>query len=281
MATVSTDSAEERLRKMLAGNAAGLAALDELLKERESERHEASLWPHVRDYNREIATILGRPCAAPTYFLHTSWELSTPFGDLHNEYLSRLFVAFENELLSDLITQGVEGSIVEFGVFEGNALGKLLTTAESLGAKRRFYGFDSFEGLSTPSREYDYDSWKEGQFKTTFEVAATNLRLSERPHLTLIKGWLDESLKTPEALAIDPIAYARIDVDIYEPSRDCLTYLSHRLADNAVLVFDDWAYTVHKGESKAFIDWAKTVPHLKFEWLGQCSSHFFLRVHRR
>jgi hypothetical protein len=273
--------AEERLRALLAGNAAALAALDELVKDREAERYEGQLWPHVREYNRDIAAILGHACAVPTHFLHTSWSLGTPTGDLHNRYLDKVFVSVEEGLIEDLLARGIDGSIVEFGVFRGFMLGKLLDKVESLGARRRFYGFDSFEGLSRPSTDHDYEGWQEGQFKTTFEIAAANLRLSERPHLSLIKGWLNDSLKGPEAQAIRPVAYARIDVDIYEPARDCLIFLSDRLADGAILVFDDWPYTSQKGESKAFIDWVKTVPHLRFEWIGQCSARIYFRVHHR
>jgi Macrocin-O-methyltransferase (TylF) len=276
---VESREPEQQLRAALAGSKKGLSALERLLGQHETTLYEAQLWPHVRKYNRDMMAILGHACAAPSYFLHTSWSFGTPFGDLHNIRLADVFVAVEESFIADLHTRRIEGAIVEFGIFQGFMLGKLLEKAESLGMERQFYGFDSFEGLSEPSKEHDYGEWKKGQYAAGFDLVAKNLRLSERPHLTLIKGWVEDSLKTPEAQAIKPIAYARIDVDIYDPTKDCLEYLSHRLADGAVLAFDDWAYTCERGESKAFIDWSRTVPHLRFEWLGQCSSRFYLRVH--
>ena len=281
MISVKTDEIEQRLRAALAGNESALVDLDRVLGNFNAIAYEAQLWPHVQKYNRDVAAILGHACAAPTYFLHTSWALGSKYGDLHNGKLAEIFVNAEQDFIEDLHRQNVEGSIVEFGVFEGYMLGKLLERAESIGGNRMFYGFDSFEGLSEPSKENDYDSWEKGQFAAGYDLVARNLKLSERPHLKLIKGWVEDSLKSPEAQSIKSIAYARIDVDIYDPTWECLEYISTRLANGAILAFDDWAYTSEKGESKAFIEWVPTVPHLRFEWIGQCSSRFYLKVYHR
>ncbi len=152
---------------------------------------------------------------------------------MHNQRLGDVFVAFEQSLIRDLKDNGPDGDIVEFGIYQGFMLGKLLEQAEAIGLKRTFYGFDSFEGLSEPSQDADYDSWQKGQYAAGYDLVAKNLRLSERPHLKLVKGWVEDSLKTPEAQAIRQIAYARIDVDIYDPTVDCLNYLSGRMADEA------------------------------------------------
>jgi Macrocin-O-methyltransferase (TylF) len=270
-----------RLQAALKDNPAALNDLEFLWRMHTEIVEQAQLWSHSQKYNRDILQILGTVCPAPNYFFHSSWGFGTPFGDLHNQKLAAVFVPFEESLIEELHNTNVKGAIVEFGIYQGHMLNALITKAESLGMQREFYGFDSFEGLSEPSKEHDYESWQKGQYAAGYDLAAKTLRLPERPSLKLIKGWVNDSLKTPEAAAINPIAYARIDVDIYDPTVDCLNYLSNRLAHRAILAFDDWAYTSDKGESKAFIDWAKTVPHLGFEWLGQCSSRFYLRVLHR
>jgi Macrocin-O-methyltransferase (TylF) len=271
----------QRLSKALSGNATATADLDVLLNMHTDILSQAGLWQHVQKYNRDIAEVLGKPCPSPTYFLHTSWNYGTPYGDLLNSKLAEVFGPFEESLIEELHTKSIEGAIVEFGVYQGYMLGRLIEKAESLGMRNSFYGFDSFEGLSEPSKDYDYGEWEKGQYAAAYDLVAKNLRLSERPFLKLIKGWVDDSLVTPEAQAIKQVSYARIDVDIYDPTVTCLNYLSNRLVDGAILAFDDWAYTSEKGESKAFIDWSHTVPHLQFEWLGQCSSRFYLRVLHR
>jgi hypothetical protein len=269
------------LRRRLANDAEALAELETLIASHNQTLYEGQIWPHVQKYNQAIVQVFGQACAAPTHFFHTSWSFGHPIGDLHNLKLAELFVAFEQGLIRDLKENGPDGDIVEFGIYQGFMLGKLLEQAEAIGLKRTFYGFDSFEGLSEPSRDADYDSWQKGQYAAGYDLVAKNLRLSERPHLKLVKGWVEDSLKTLEAQAIRQIAYARIDVDIYDPTVDCLNYLTGRMADRSILVFDDWAYTTEKGESRAFFEWVARTPQYKFEWLGQCSSRFYLRVLHR
>ena len=98
----------------------------------------------------------------------------------------------------------------------------------------------------------------------------------------MIKGFFAQSLRDPEAQAVGHIAYARIDCDIYEPALDCLRYLAPRLADGAVLVFDDWPHRIDIGEGRAFAEWLPTVPHLRVEFLFFGTyGHFYLRVWHR
>ena len=277
----ATDAVEQRLRNALANDPAALADLGVLLSERDRVYQNAHLWPHVRSYNNDISAVLGASCPAPTYFLHTSWSYGTPWGDILNSKLGDVFVPFEESLIELIEKEAVAGAVLEFGVYQGFMLNKLISKAESIGAKRNFFGFDSFEGLSEPSKTNDHEGWHKGQYAAGYDMVAANLKLHQRPNLKLIKGWVEDSLTTPDALAINPIAYARIDVDIYDPTVDCLRYLSNRMADGSILAFDDWAYSSEKGESKAFFDWVPTVPHLKFEWLGQCSSRVYFRVRHR
>jgi hypothetical protein len=76
------------------------------------------------------------------------------------------------------------------------------------------------------------------------------------------------------------IPYVRIDCDIYLPALDCLNYLGSRLADGAILVFDDWPRLRGYGEQRACEEWLPTVPHLEFEFLFYGAiGHFYTRVH--
>lgn len=270
-----------RLQSALAGNAAALADLAALVETGEKIVDEARLDEGRRIYNRWAASLFGHACPAPNYDMHSSWPLGTPQGDLHNIKILDVAIEFECSLLEDLEKRGVPGCLAEFGIYHGSMLERLVSKLESLGSKRLVYGFDSFEGLSEPSAQADYEHWYKGQYAAGYETVMANLRVSQRPQLKLVKGWLEQSLQTAEVQAIDAVAYARIDVDIHDPTRDCLKFLTHRLADGAILAFDDWTYSTSFGESKAFFDWLPSVPHLRFEWLGQAYTRFYLRVHRR
>ena len=98
----------------------------------------------------------------------------------------------------------------------------------------------------------------------------------------LFPGFFADSLKREPATEVGPVAYARIDCDIYEATRDCLDYLGPRLSHGAVLVFDDWPHELEYGEARAFSEWLPTAPNLRFEFLFFGTwGHFYTRVWHR
>ena len=60
--------------------------------------------------------------------------------------------------LTALRDEGIEGDIVEFGVFNGTGLQQLIAHSEELALKGRIYGFDSFEGHELVGLDYAYIS---------------------------------------------------------------------------------------------------------------------------
>ena len=191
---------------------------------------------------------------------------------------------FAVDLLADLDQQGVLGAVMEFGVFEGDWLERLIENVEALGNNRQIFGLDSFEGLPAMT-EHDLDCWHEGQYKTSYERVSERIRLAERKHVHLLKGWFSDTILTPIMQSADSISYARIDCDLYYPIVIALEYLQTRLAHNAILVFDDWTFDLNKGETKAFYEWIDSdyvKENLRFEFICFCSiAHYYMRVSRK
>jgi macrocin-O-methyltransferase TylF-like protien len=168
------------------------------------------------------------------------------------------------------------------GIYQGWRINFLYRTTEYLGLNRRIYGFDSFEGLSDPHPQHDQAFWKKGQYACSLEEVSKNTQAALRPRLKLVKGFFEKSLRSPEAQVAGKFSYVRIDCDIYLPALDCLNNLGPRLADGAILVFDDWPHLRGFGEQRAFEEWLPTVPHLKFEFLFYGAiGHFYTRVHHK
>jgi hypothetical protein len=187
------------------------------------------------------------------------------------------------KLFEELEDKHITGSVIEFGVFNGGALEKLVSLCEELKTNRQIYGFDSFEGLPAPRSGSDYDCFYEGQFAASLEDVSRQLRGNERPYLHLIKGWFADTLWEDPAASVQTVAYARIDCDLYQPCVECLDWLSARLVDEAVLVFDDWGFNLDMGETKAFYEWEKhnhdtfSFDLIYYGMLG----HLYLKVHRK
>lgn len=220
------------------------------------------------------------PQPLPLVELVTSFPQSSPWYQAIDNVMMQAEREYSRHLLEELDCSQVPGAIIEFGVFGGGWLSHLAAFREALGSAREVWGFDSFEGLPAPTR-HDLNCWHEGQYAASFDEVAELLRADERPWLHLEKGWFAESLLRPPVQAIGSVAFARIDCDLYEPAVECLAFLTDRLPDHAILVFDDWTYNHERGETKAFLEWQAVNPSIKTEFLlANGKGHVYFRVRR-
>lgn len=233
-------------------------------------------------FNQAFNTRLRTPNTWPfTTFAHgTPWCDKVVYGMQDGEFL------FAEHLMAQLDAEGVTGEVVEFGCYGGTwmeALAGIIERRTAAGGPARgLWGFDSFEGLPEPDAVRDGGIWHAGQYAMGLEQVSINLRVADRPYLRLVKGWFSDSLAQEPATSIRKIAYARIDGDLYASAVDCLAYLTDRLADGAILVFDDWQFTVNHGEVLAFREWIAANPIFEFEFLGMNMwAHLYLKVRRK
>jgi len=251
----------------------------------EEEAQALAIGQHVLAYQRETLARIGEalmPISDSSWKLVSSLKPDSPYFKAPGRALFEAELRITGDLLRDIGRHRVAGAIVEFGVFRGDWLDHLHSLMEEAGVQRQIWGFDSFQGLSAPSEECDDAYWKEGMFAAGLEEVRQRIRADERPAFRLIPGFFAESLVGEAAGELGPVCLARIDCDIYQPTRECLAYLSHRLSHGSVLVFDDWSHRLDKGETRAFFEWAPTVPHLEFAFLFLgIWDHLVLRVWHR
>lgn len=228
-------------------------------------------------YNGFMFERFSMHAAHSSHPLATSFDRASPYALAAASALSDVARDVASDLLDRLDAEGVDGALVEFGVFRGAWLGHMLDRMDENRRWRPAVGFDSFEGLPAPDPATDSGGWQAGQYAAQLAEVAAALRLDERPQLRLIKGWFSDTLSEQDN-DVAEVAFARIDCDLYGPAVECLAYLSHRLADGAVLMFDDWTHLAHVGETRAFMEWAPTVPHLRIEAIGFVAEKMFFRV---
>jgi len=93
-----------------------------------------------------------------------------------------------------------------------------------------------------------------------------------------VEGWFAETLAHPDRISLERVAVAWVDCDLYESTVPVLRYLTSRLAQGAVLTFDDWCSyrgAPDKGEARACHEWLEQNPHLtlvpwrQHSWNGQ------------
>ncbi|MEI2703290.1 MAG: TylF/MycF/NovP-related O-methyltransferase [Baekduia sp.] len=163
---------------------------------------------------------------------------------------------------------GIEGSIVECGVWRGGSTMIAALTLQSTGdVDRDIYLYDTFEGMSEPS-EHDRsarlpdlaDTWDDHRGNVADPVFAyaaiedvrANLATTEYPaeRLHFVQGKVEDTI--PETLP-GTIALLRLDTDWYESTRHELTHLYPLLAPGGILIIDD--YGDWDGARRAVDEW--------------------------
>lgn len=148
-----------------------------------------------------------------------------------------------NLRLASTITE-LRGDIVECGTWRG---GMIAGIADTLGPDRKYWLFDSFEGLppaksidgeaalawqrNTSSPEY-YDNCRASQ-----EEAEKAMSMSAGINYVVAKGWFRDTLP---AANVGPIALLRLDADWYESTKEVLDNLAGRVVRGGLIVVDDY-----------------------------------------
>lgn len=179
-------------------------------------------------------------------------------------------------------SEKVEGDYAEFGVFTGRTFVEAWRLADGLGeaGARRFFAFDSFEGLPQADGVDDTGRWQRGEFsfgRKSFEERLHRARIP-RDHVHIVEGFYDQTLADPSAIGLEQVAVAWIDCDLYASTVPVLDYLTPRLSQGAVLLFDDWfcfQADPTRGEQAACGEWLERNPEIslipwrQFDWAGQ------------
>ncbi len=186
------------------------------------------------------------------------WWQDEPF----NEYLKRFdeldglntdrrWMMYQLARLVD----SVPGDTAECGVFQGAGsylLCRILQTSPV--PERKHFIFDSFEGISNPSAN-DGRHWSKGDLSADLDTVQDNL--SQFENISYHKGWIPERFPDVEDRRF---SFLHIDVDLYEPTRDSLTFFYPRMNDRGIILCDDYGSTLCPGATKAIDEYLADKP---------------------
>ena len=173
----------------------------------------------------------------------------------------------------------VHGSIAEFGVYMGSGLfsfASFSTILEPFNYQRRIVGFDTFEGFPDISAndlataQHSKKAVKGGLFvdsrlhsdlKECVELFDRNRPIGHIPKIELVKGNVIETV--PAYIRQNPhlmLSLLYLDLDLYEPTKFVLEQLYDRVVPGGIVAFDEVNNEEWPGETKAFLEFFKTVP---------------------
>jgi tetratricopeptide (TPR) repeat protein len=219
------DQAKHSLEKIISINDADLDAVFMLGLLNEYEEDEISAKPYFEKIKKSTSLLLAR------------WEAW--------QYLKKEFK--KKPILTGSIIQTFqiamnatkkEGLILEFGVRHGNSINQLAKLTNS-----PVHGFDSFEGLPTQWHNESKESY------TTKGIIP-----DVEKHVTLYRGWFEDTLPEFSRKNSEPIRLINIDCDLYSSTSSILKILGPQIQSGTVLIFDEYIGNQHwrEDEFKAF-----------------------------
>lgn len=186
-----------------------------------------------------------------------------------------LYYLFKNVLKSE---KSEKINIAEIGCWRGLSAFQTSRTISDSGMNVQFHIFDSFEGLSefTPKDEslvitFDKQDSVRRNFAYDFEKVKQNL--SQYDFITYYKGWVPSRFNEVEK---EEFSFVHIDVDLYEPTYDCMKFFYPRLKSKGIMVFDDYGATTFLGAQKAVDDYLSLLKKDEFFFLNLPSTQAFL-----
>lgn len=151
--------------------------------------------------------------------------------------------------VEDVVERKVPGTIAEFGTYRGGAALLMAMTLHdrdhTLGREVTVY--DTFAGLPMPTEEDDGTPHKAGDFAaraTDLAVLFESIGLGHR--LSMVAGDARET-----ASGSGPIAFAHVDLDLYDSTKAVLEVVVDRLSPGGVVVVDDYGRGSTPGVEKA------------------------------
>ena len=194
----------------------------------------------------------------PASNIRSLHEFRSIYRVLPNTMLSLPRLANAYDCVVSINKEGIEGDIVECGVWSGGCVGLMaLAHNESGKIRREFHLFDSFEGLHQPSLK-DTDFLDEPLLSNgTAELKATGAcvggsrefvedflvnRLNLNPQtLRFHVGWFRDTIPIA-APGIDKIALLRLDGDLYESTKQALEGLYEQVQPGGYVIIDDFGF---------------------------------------
>jgi O-methyltransferase len=153
----------------------------------------------------------------------------------------------------------LDGDFAECGVCRGGTALLVSRLLDASARGRRFFLFDSFEGLPTTDADHD-NYYKAGDFSFS-DVDAIGRLLGSYDGITVKKGWIPETFQGLEPCRF---SYVHVDVDLYQPTMDCCRFFYPRLVPGGVVVFDDYGFPSCRGEKDAADEFFADKPEKPF-----------------
>lgn len=138
------------------------------------------------------------------------------------------------QCLRNAARRGLDGVVVEFGMFRGGTTQFLCEAIERLGQRWPVIGFDSFNGF--PPREHLFDLYDHPDlYDVSYEEV---VRRFEGRNVEIVSGDVRET--APKALAERPVVVAFVDTDNYSSGSAAIRSIRDQVVPGGAIALDHY-----------------------------------------
>ena len=166
---------------------------------------------------------------------------------------------FTYDIAAEIEKNNIDGCFVECGVARGGCSALMAMVASEYKSNRKIWLFDSFEGLTDPTIEDEYNDpliYKSkdksaslvspgyclGTYDEVEKLLFSKLSLNKND-VFMVKGWFQDTLPKYKD-KIGAIAILRIDGDWYESTKCCLENLYDNVIAGGYIIIDDYGSVI-------------------------------------
>jgi O-methyltransferase len=191
-----------------------------------------------------VAEIPDAECYQPFF---TPWLRDVEFNKVFSLIAPSTIVSIDRcYTLWTLAAQALrgEGEFLECGVYKGGTARLLAEVVQRFGAQKRIHLFDTFQGMPATT---EVDLHQEGDFVDT-SIREVETLIGRFKNVVLHPGRIPETFRGIESVSV---AFAHVDVDIFQSDLDCCEFIYPRLVPGGVMIFDDYGFATCPGARMA------------------------------
>ena len=224
-------------------------------------------------------------------------QLSSRFFPNEMDRQAEICDALTRDVCNFTVFNQIPGDYYEFGVYKGEGLIRMYhwlsehwrdyqqlgndlslgLGAEYLSAKK-FFAFDSFEGLPAENSQHTPTHFIEGAYKSTLDDFLLNVDAAGINNVVPVVGWYDKTLvdTTKQQHGMNKAAIIFIDCDLELSAEYVLDFMTGLIQDGTIIVIDDFfRYNGHpnRGCQGVFNRWTKKCDSFVFNELCRASAN--------
>jgi len=144
--------------------------------------------------------------------------------------------------------RNLKGDFAECGVYKGGSAYLIASVLANTHEEVELHLFDTFSGF--PGMDYYPAGHKKGDFGDT-SLESVKSYLSDFPLVTYHQGLIPSTLETAKERMF---SFVHVDVDLYEPARDCCEFFYSRMVKNGMMLFDDYGIQCFEESIRRAVD---------------------------